>query len=198
FAQRKRAWIERARADVLERIGRREAAWGVLPESLPLRALGETWQVRIVHDLAPGCLEPSRGHRLKMGACGIDQGLASLRDWVRHRAGSTLPSWLERVSRETGLAYSRAQVRLQRSRWGSCSSTGTISLNAKLLFLDRDLVSYLMVHELCHTRWMSHSPAFWRLVERKMPGYRELDASLRRASEEVPPWVHPPRIRVPA
>jgi hypothetical protein len=196
FAERKRAWIERARADVLERIGRREAAWRVLPEALVLSALGETWQLSAGQpDLPPGQLEPAHPGRLRLGGCETEQALALLREWVKCRARATLPGWLDRVSDETGLGYARAQVRLQRSRWGSCSSRGTISLNAKLLFLDPPVVTYLMVHELCHTRFMSHSRAFWRLVERKMPGYRELDAALRRASGQVPQWLHPPRAR---
>jgi predicted metal-dependent hydrolase len=198
FVQRKRAWIERARADVLARIGRREAARRVLPESVPLRALGETWQVMTVQpNIASGRLEPGPKHRLRLGACAIDEGLALLRDWVKRRAQAVLPNWLDEVSRQTGLAYGRAQIRLQRSRWGSCSSNGTISLNAKLLFLDPEVVTYLMVHELCHTRHMSHSSGFWRLVERKMPAYRAHDAALRRASEEIPEWLHPPKTRAP-
>ncbi len=99
-----------------------------------------------------------------------------------------MPS-LERCSSETGLNYARVQVRGQRTRWGSYSSTGTLSINYCLMFLDPELVKYLFVHELCHSRHMNHSARYWRLVERYMPGCRQLDRALSEAWKDVPGWV---------
>ena len=84
------------------------------------------------------------------------------------------------------------QIRLQRTRWGSCSSAGTVSLNAGLLFLDAAVVRYLLVHELCHLISMSHSRRFWRAVERHEPDYRALDRRLADAWMAVPAWVYAP------
>jgi hypothetical protein len=82
------------------------------------------------------------------------------------------------------------QVRLQRTRWGSCSSTGSVSLNAGLLFLAPELVRYLLIHELCHMIAMNHGRKFWRAVERFEPGCHELDRRLAEAWGEIPIWAH--------
>jgi predicted metal-dependent hydrolase len=86
--------------------------------------------------------------------------IADLQHWLKREARRHLPDWLALVAEDTGHRYQRVSVRLQRSRWGSCSSRGTISLNAKLLMLPR-MRRYVLVHELCHTLHMNHSPAFW-------------------------------------
>jgi predicted metal-dependent hydrolase len=82
-------------------------------------------------------------------------------------------------------------VRRQRTRWGSCSTQGTISLNACLLFQSPAVVRYLMVHELCHRRHMNHSRRFWALVESLEPGWKPLDAELLQGWRKVPAWVFP-------
>jgi predicted metal-dependent hydrolase len=81
------------------------------------------------------------------------------------------------------------QVRLQRTRWGSCSSQGTISLNACLLLVDPALLRYLLVHELCHLQHLNHSPRYWRQVARFEPEFRVLDRRLAAAWAKLPAWV---------
>ena len=85
--------------------------------------------------------------------------------------------------------YVRTQIRRQRTRWGSCSASGTISLNVCLLFLRPQVVRYLLLHELCHTRHMNHSATFWALVESLEPDYRALDRELLRGWQSVPGWM---------
>ena len=96
---------------------------------------------------------------------------------------------LKALSLETANPYQRMQVRGQKTCWGSHSSTGTISVNYCLLFLDAALVRYLMIHELCHARHMNHSRRFWALVRRFEPGYRRLDRRLSDAWKDIPTWV---------
>jgi metallopeptidase YgjP-like protein len=93
----------------------------------------------------------------------------ALKGWLTHKAEDHLIPWLKRVSDETGLSYSGVSIRQQQTRWGSCSSRRLISLNARLLFLPPDLVTYVLVHELCHTKHLNHSLRFWRLVESYLP-----------------------------
>jgi predicted metal-dependent hydrolase len=100
---------------------------------------------------------------------------------------------LERLARETGLRYRNVAVRAQRSRWGSCSSQGDISLNYQVLFLPPELARHVLLHELCHTVRLDHSPRFWRTVERFEPELPRLRAEMRRAWSHVPAWLGPAR-----
>ncbi|GLI35709.1 zinc protease [Desulforhabdus amnigena] len=112
-----------------------------------------------------------------------------LRLWLKHQGHRHLVPWLHRIGEETGLVFQKTQVREQKSRWGSCSSKGTISLNCKLLFLPSELVRYVMIHELCHTIHLNHSPSFWASVAKLEPRYRVLDAGVNAAQSHVPPWA---------
>jgi predicted metal-dependent hydrolase len=114
---------------------------------------------------------------------------AALRRWLADLAHQQLGNELTKVAAETGLRYARAQIRRQRTRWGSCSASGTISLNVCLLFLRPPVVRYLLVHELCHTRHMNHSAKFWSLVESFEPDWRALDQELLRGWQNVPGWM---------
>jgi len=76
-------------------------------------------------------------------------------------------------ARALDVSYSRITLRDQRSRWGSCSSKGTLSFNWRLVLAPHDVLDYVVVHEICHLRELHHGPAFWRLVERRRPGYRD-------------------------
>jgi predicted metal-dependent hydrolase len=91
---------------------------------------------------------------------------------------------------------SRIVVRSQRSRWGSCSRRGTISLNAKLLFLPPGLVEYVFLHELCHTQRMDHSKAYWALLRRHVPDCKRHARTLRATPGLVPAWVDATRAGV--
>jgi len=86
----------------------------------------------------------------------------------------------------------RMHLRRQRTRWGSCSAAGTISLNVCLMFQRPEVVRYLLVHELCHRRHMNHSARFWSLVASHEPNWRALDAELLRGWQNVPAWVFTP------
>ena len=121
---------------------------------------------------------------------GVDQRarIDKLRRCIRRRAQQSLPPLLEQVSRRTGLGFNRVSIRSQKTRWGSCSNRGNISLNDQLLFLPAETVEYLMIHELCHTRHLNHSRAFWALVQTHCPGYRAHEAHLRKSRNLVPDW----------
>jgi predicted metal-dependent hydrolase len=112
-----------------------------------------------------------------------------LRKWIRQQAWELLPSMLESVSQRTGLSYKKISIRSQKTRWGSCSSRGTISLNDQLLFVGRDTAEYLMIHELCHTQHMNHSMRFWELVAFHCADYRERELALNRAKGDIPGWI---------
>lgn len=95
-----------------------------------------------------------------------------LEAWFRQQAVRRLPRRLERFVGDLGVRPARVSIRGQKTRWGSCSSNGEISLNWRLVLLPSELVDYILVHELCHLRHMDHSPGFWRLVATLVPDYR--------------------------
>lgn len=109
--------------------------------------------------------------------------------WLASVAEQEFAVRLAHLAQVHGFEYARLQIRRQRTRWGSCSSRGTISLNVCGLFLRPEVLRYLLIHELCHTRHMNHSRRFWKLVASCEPEYRELDRELSRAWRHVPAWM---------
>jgi predicted metal-dependent hydrolase len=112
-----------------------------------------------------------------------------LRGWLRDAAAQRLAPRLLRLSQDLKYRVDKIAIRCQRTRWGSCSSRGTISLNCSLLFLQEDVVRYLFIHELTHLRHMNHSARFWRSVAAQEPKFKRLDSELLAGWRTVPDWV---------
>jgi predicted metal-dependent hydrolase len=190
FVARHRGWIERHRCPPPPDLA-------FPPARLELRALGETWHCRLSPrsaDLATGAPPLLRadaaGGILEMQAAAGKGALrGALLDWLAARAAATLEPRLQELAAELAVKYRRVQIRRQRTRWGSCSVRGTISLNFCLLFHRPPVVRYLLAHELAHLTHMNHTPRFWELVGLYEPQWRELDRELLRGWKQVPAWV---------
>lgn len=85
----------------------------------------------------------------------------------------------------TGGSYSSITVRDQKTRWGSCSSRGTLSFNYRLIFAPPAVLDYVVVHELCHLTHMNHSKEFWNLVGSVMPDYKKHRKWLKEHGREL-------------
>jgi predicted metal-dependent hydrolase len=112
-----------------------------------------------------------------------------LQGWLKGAAEERLKPSLLQLAADLKYSVSRVSIRCQRTRWGSCSTRGTVSLNCSLVFLRPEVVRYLFIHELAHTKHMNHSASFWRLVEKLEPDYRQLDRELLAGWRTVPGWV---------
>jgi len=187
----KRGWIERA----IRRMEKRKAAaedQPFLPRRIALQAIGEVWDVTYRRTRSSRVTLTQRTPRQLALSGDVDHLAmcrAALRRWLARKARQHLVVWLRTMSKEEGLPFGKTTVRGQKTRWASCSARGTISINYKLLFVPSPLVRYVLIHELCHTRHMNHSPRFWALLKEKEPGYEELRRGMRAAWRHVPRWL---------
>ena len=188
FLTKQRQWIHMTWSEMRSQLNDTDRA---LPRELNLRALGEHWQVHYRKCAGASVRVHAASGIVTVKHNGADESTCrlALRRWLARRAHACLGLEAECLSAAMQVSYRRLQIRGQTSRWGSCSSSGTLSLNYKLLFLEPRLVRYLLVHELAHTRVLSHAPRFWKLVERHEPRWRELDRKLGEAWRDVPAWV---------
>ena len=107
----------------------------------------------------------------------------SIRDVVikalRIEATAYIPRRLKYLAEQHGFSYSRVRFSHTSSRWGSCSSSGTISINIAIMQLPDELISYILLHELSHTLHMNHSDSFWKLVNSLDDDYKNHRMKLR-------------------
>ena len=99
--------------------------------------------------------------------------------WYKQQAESELRDKTERFSRIIGVKPSSVTVKSFKSRWGSCSISGGIQYNWKIIIAPDPVVNYVVIHELCHILQHNHSPAFWKSVEKHCHDYRDCGAWLK-------------------
>jgi predicted metal-dependent hydrolase len=189
FVSRHREWAERRAREfalLAPADGQRR------PDRIELALSGQQWTVDYEVSRRAAVMDLGE-NRLRVRA--LDDTVRAvaplLLRWLAGIATHELRLRLDGTARETGIDYTRMHLRRQRTRWGSCSASGTISLNMCLMFQRPAVVRYLLVHELCHRRQLNHSPRFWSLVESFEPQWRALDAELLRGWQKVPSWVFP-------
>lgn len=95
------------------------------------------------------------------------------RESLRQKAGILLGERTALYAERMQVSYKRITIRDQKTRWGSCSTAGNLNFNWRLVLAPREVLDYVVIHELAHRREMNHSAAFWRIVEAEMPDYRK-------------------------
>jgi len=174
FVELNRAWLERAR----ERQRRRPRAADVWTVGMRILWRGDLTEIR----------RAAEGDRpaVCLGADVFRVPLldGDLRPVLRARfirlAKVELPARAWEVAAHTGMNVTRVSVRDQRSRWGSCTAAGAISLNWRLILAPEFVRDYIIHHELMHLREMNHSPRFWACVEEVFPDWRAAEAWIKR------------------
>jgi len=156
-----------------------------MPEEITLFALDHTWSVLTRrHEIKTVVVRETSAKTLFAHGAIEDASACqrALKRWLNRKAEDHLIHWLKRVSDQTGLSYTKASIRQQQTRWGSCSSRRLISLNARLLFLPPELVTYVLVHELCHTKSLkpfTQILAIGRVLSTRLSAIRSATAQRR-------------------
>jgi predicted metal-dependent hydrolase len=173
FAQRNVHWLN----DQLRRLAAkpvRDPGWTVGSEIL---FRGQA--VRIVSGLDPNAVTFA-DQTVPFASASRRDLRPAIERHLRSLAAVELPPKVLQYARQYALLVQRVCVRNQKSRWGSCSRRGTISLNWRLIQTPSFVSDYIVLHELMHLREMNHSPKFWREVERVCPAFREAESWLKQ------------------
>jgi predicted metal-dependent hydrolase len=157
------------------RRSRRAKRWSLtVPWGEPVRLVAPSWladeAVEEVLESHREWIERERARQVpRLGldalAVDVDEGRGAARELVAMVVDEEAPA--------LGVTYRQVQIRDQRTLWGSCSPSGTLSFNWRLVLAPFEVLDYVVVHELCHLRELNHSPRFWRLVATRRPGWRE-------------------------
>jgi len=103
--------------------------------------------------------------------------------WYIRQAGEILTGLLKDIIRNNGdykFSPTRLVIRPLKSRWGSCTSKGKITLNSELVKLDHLLIEYVIIHELCHLKFHNHGANFYNLLAELVPDYKSIRKELRK------------------
>jgi predicted metal-dependent hydrolase len=163
-----RPWIERRIAELARTraaVAARGATVPYLGETLAL--VPELGRTR-VHRRGATLLVPEGDHR------------PALERWFRRRARAEVAPRLDRATALAGTGYTTLTIRNQRTRWASCSASGAMSFNWRLLLAPAPVLDAVVWHEVCHLEVMDHSPRFWALLARRCPDARQHARWLRQ------------------
>ena len=188
----KQAWLARALHQI-EQHRQTLPAPNQHPMTIELSTLDQIWRLEWIRTDEPTLsLVETRPFELQISGPIADTRAwqSTLRQWLIAQARETLVPWTNDLSQEMGIPIQRVVVRCQKTRWGSYSSKGTVSLNAQLLLVPRHLTQYVLIHELCHAVHLNHSSQFWQLVRQWEPQADAHRSQLRTAWQYVPGWLH--------
>jgi predicted metal-dependent hydrolase len=180
LVEEKRRWIERT----LRRFREAELALPAprLADGGAVPYLGRELALRV--RVEPGRVRPHVARRgdslyVKVGQPGGGAVRDALERWFKRRARVEVAARLDAAVRRAGTSYSRLTIRSQRTRWASCSSSGAMSFNWRLLLAPEPILDYVVEHEVAHLEILDHSPRFWRRLASRCPEYREHERWLR-------------------
>jgi predicted metal-dependent hydrolase len=161
-------WIERRRRALARAAAEVARPAGTVPFlGVQLALVAEPGRTR-VHRRGDALLVPAGDPR------------AALERWYRRVARAEFAARLDAACARAGTPYDGLTIRGQRTRWASCSSTGAMSFNWRLLLAPEPVADYVVEHEVCHLEVLDHSPRFWALLESRVPDWRAHARWLRR------------------
>jgi predicted metal-dependent hydrolase len=180
FVDEKRPWIERT----LRRLAESEAEVPRprLEDGGEVPYLGERLELRV--RVEPARVRPHvarRGRELHVAVAdgGRDSVAGALERWYRRQAREEVGERLDWATLRAGTSYATLQIRGQRSRWASCSSSGAMSFNWRLLLAPPEILDYVVEHEVAHLEVPDHSERFWSLLATRCPEWSQREGWLR-------------------
>jgi predicted metal-dependent hydrolase len=178
FLERSREWLQRRHTQWLAQRTIRQP-W---LDGATFLFRGEPVRLRVTVDLFGTTL--AFADQLLRGVPPAGDYRTAVQAHLRAMAERELPPRTRELAAAHGIAIRRVSVRAQKTRWGSCSSRGTISLNWRLIQAPPFVQEYLIIHELMHCRQMNHSARYWKLVADAFPRWREAEAWLKKTRLE--------------
>ena len=143
--------------------------------------LGKYYQVRLGSNHNNECVAKLENDVfLVEGKCDDGTAAVALKRWLYGRAHTYMKQKASELAADMGISYNRIFIRSQRTRWGSCSALGNISLNWKLIMFPPCIIDYIIIHELAHLVVMGHSKVYWDVVTAHCPDWRDHRKWLRQ------------------
>jgi predicted metal-dependent hydrolase len=140
--------------------------------------LGQSYPLRIVPRQRPALIFEGKVFRLSKSA--LAKAKETFARWYKAQAIKILPEQVKSIAGQHGFTFQKIRISSARTRWGSCSSRGTLSFTWRLMMAPPEIVEYVVVHELVHTKIHNHSKKFWAGVAQILPDYRQRVVWLRR------------------
>jgi predicted metal-dependent hydrolase len=180
FVDQKRPWIERTLRRMAE--SQSEVPRPRLEDGGEAPYLGERLALRVRVEAGrkrPHVARRGRELRVVVARSGREAVTDALERWYRRRARSEVGRRLDIATERAGVSYASLQIRGQRSRWASCSPSGRMSFNWRLLLAPAEILDYVVEHEVVHLEVPDHSERFWGLLATRCPEWREREDWLR-------------------
>jgi len=160
---------------------RLEVPWGEPARLTAPRSMSRIEVERVLHEKRAWIEEQRRSQVPRLGL----ERLAVSESEARTGAWELVSAFAEEEAEQLGVAYRRIRIGDQRTLWGSCSPRGTLSFNWRLVLAPVEVLDYVVVHEVCHLRFLDHSQRFWKLVDWRRPRWREQRDWLREHGPEL-------------
>jgi predicted metal-dependent hydrolase len=145
--------------------------------------LGEEYELTV--ETRPKAAVEDGAIRLRRNAVEQSSIKRALENFYRRSARDHFEARADRFASVMGLTYEKIEVRNQRTKWGSCSTSGTLGLNWRLMMAPPEIIDYIVVHELAHLRESKHTREFWMIVSEYHPEYRQHAEWLEENSSEL-------------
>lgn len=186
FVEEKKTWIFKHCEKFLQKRAKFNLHWPKALENHERLPLQGNWVELSIHsfdkasnkrvDLIHQDSQPSI---LKVAPKKADKLWNTLKAWYQQQALALVEIYVQKYCPLLGLWPTRASVKQQKSRWGSCGIHNEIHINWILVIAPPDILEYVVVHELCHLKYRSHGVRFWGLVEKLFPNYSACEEWLR-------------------